>query len=58
MSLIRGQYYKSCAELAMACQQWVQIGSCYQAALFAKAALEMAREEYPGFFRRFQTEVW
>ena len=46
--------FKTPAELAVACQQWVELGSAYQAAWFAREAYRLARTQYPRTFRALE----
>jgi len=46
------QAFHSPAELAVACQQWIALGSCSDAAFYAVLAYRMARKQHPSTFPR------
>lgn len=49
--------FRNPAEAAVAVQQWIELGSVYQAVYFAKLAYQMAREQHPRTFRMWESEA-
>ena len=55
--MILSHAFRSPAELAAACQQWIEVGSCSEAARYAVLAYRMAREQHPRTFPRPEIET-